>query len=451
MRTIGRRLQLWFAIAIGFGVVVSGTARAGDIADIVVDLVKPLGGRTLAPAFQCQFQGLCESDTVNIFVPGFDGSAALSGVQLDSLASVTSGVVNDRIVPLSSSVSGFTYDYNPDLDVYDRSTKTFGPLFSERAQTIGKRRFLVGMSESYLEFDQFDGDDLDGISLSELNGILPQQESSPEFDGITLGSELALLGSNERLDVDLDLSIKEWVSTAYFTYGLTERIDVGIVVPLMRLKAEASAKTRPLDGEAAVPNCSDVTDFLVTTQCIGTPSGTGSSAVVASNSDSETYFGVGDLVVRGKWNYYVGVVNAALTAEATIPTGDPDNLTGLHTMTYRPGMVVSKDFETPLGGAGIQAYAGYNFRPDIPDQQEFDWAVGGALQPFGRASISLDLIGSNETRGEEVFMLDGSVGLKLMLAQNVLVDFNWIAPLNHEGLRPSAGIFTFQIEGTFGD
>ena len=154
--------------------------------------------------------------------------------------------------------------------------------------------------------------------------------------------------------------------------------------------------------------------------------------------------------MRGKWNFFNGVANAALTAEATIPTGDPDNLTGLHTMTYRPGLVVSKDFETAIGGLGLQAYAGYNFRPDIPDEQEFDWAVGGALQPFGRASISLDLIGSNETRGDEVFMLDGSVGLKLMLAQNVLVDFNWIAPLNHEGLRHKSGIFTFQIEGTFG-
>ena len=440
-----RRLSL--VIALGLGLSVARTAHSVDLEDMVVNLVEPLGGRTLTTAFDCTFHGLCESEETGIFVEGFDGSDSLTGLQLDSLASVTSGVVNDRIVPLSSSVSGFTYDYNPDLDVYDRSTKTFGPLFSERAQTIGRRRFLVGMSGSYLEFNEFDGDDLDSISLSELGGDLQTSGSSSAFQGVTL---LSLLGTNQPLDVDLDMSIKEWVSTAYFTYGLTERIDVGIVVPLMRLTVDAKATTRAADGSEALPNCSDVEDILSTEPCIGTPTAS-SGTVVSSNSDKESYTGIGDLVVRGKWNFFNGVANAALTAEATIPTGDPDNLTGLHTMTYRPGLVVSKDFETAIGGLGLQAYAGYNFRPDIPDEQEFDWAVGGALQPFGRASISLDLIGSNETRGDEVFMLDGSVGLKLMLAQNVLVDFNWIAPLNHEGLRPKSGIFTFQIEGTFGD
>ncbi|MEX2208198.1 MAG: transporter [Myxococcota bacterium] len=443
MRTIGRRLQLWFAIAIGLGVVVSGTAWAGDVKDILVDVVRPVSGSTITSPFDCVFRGLCNLPSANFDSLLEADSGALAPLELDSLASVTSGVVNDRIVPLSSSVSGFTYDYNPDLDVYDRSTKTFGPLFSERAQTIGKKRFLVGLSQSYLEFDQYNGDNLDSITLSELGGQLPLGESGAEFDGVTLISQLNEREQGNLLDVDLDLNIKEWVSTGYFTYGLTERIDVGIVVPLMRIKAKASA--RALESDSELLRCDDPSlDLLGDTPCFGTN-------VVSSNSKTENHTGIGDLVVRGKWNYYVGVVNAAFTAEATIPTGDPDNLTGLHTMTYRPGMVVSKDFETPIGGLGLQAYAGYNFRPDIPDEQEFDWAVGGALQPFGRASISFDLIGSNETRGQENFLLDGSVGLKLMLAQNVLVDFNWIAPLNDDGLRPSAGIFTFQIEGTFGD
>jgi hypothetical protein len=447
MRTTKLSPPLWLAIAIaiGLGVTVAPAARSGDLKDIVVDVVRPVSGNTVTTVFDCVYGGLCSSPSPN-FDSLLDADAgALAPLELDSLASVTSGVVNDRIVPLSSSVSGFTYDYNPDLDVYDRSTKTFGPLFSERAQTIGKQRFLVGLSQSYLEFDQYNGDNLDSITLTELGGALPIGEVGEGFDGVTLISQLNLLTGGNVLDVDLDLSIKEWVSTGYFTYGLTERIDVGIVVPLMRIKAEASARTLESDSELSLCNSPDLDPIADALEpCFGTN-------VVTTNSETENHTGIGDLVVRGKWNYYVGVVNAALTAEATIPTGDPDNLTGLHTMTYRPGMVVSKDFETPLGGLGLQAYAGYNFRPDIPDEQEFDWAVGGALQPFGRASISFDLIGSNETRGQENFLLDGSVGLKLMLAQNVLMDFNWIAPLNDDGLRPSSGIFTFQIEGTFGD
>ncbi len=438
MRTIGSRRRI--ALAIVLALAVSPAARADDMKDMIVDLVRPVSASIISIG-DCVYGGLCD-----VTSPDFDSFSpdALASLNLDQLSSVTTGVVNDRIVPLSSSVSGFTYDYNPDLDVYDRSTKTFGPLFTERAQTIGKRRFLVGVSQSYLEFNQFDGDDLDSITLSQLGGLLPVEDSSEEFAGVTL---ISVAGTDANLlDVDLDLNIKEWVSTGYLTYGLTDRIDVGIVVPLMRIKMDASART--IESNETIPLCADAIDQVLSNPlgpCVGT------NNVVSYNSDSESHTGIGDLVVRGKWNFYNGIANAALTAEATIPTGDPDNLTGLHTMTYRPGVVLSQDFETPIGGVGLQAFAGYNFRPDIPDQQEFDWTVGGAIQPFGRASLSLDLIGSNETRGEETFMLDGSIGVKLMATQNVLVDFNWIVPLNDEGLRPSAGIFTFQIEGTFGD
>ena len=443
MRTTGLRRRL--SLAIVFGLAASPIAQAGNLKDIVIDVVRPVSGSSITTVFDCVYGGLCASPSPNFDSLLDTNPGALAPLQLDSLASVTSGVVNDRIVPLSSSVSGFTYDYNPDLDVYDRSTKTFGPLFSERAQTIGKKRFLVGLSQSYLEFDQFNGDNLNNITLSQLGGELPIGSASSDFDGVTLISQLNGLTGGNLLDVNLDLNIKEWVSTGYFTYGLTERIDVGLVVPLLHIKADASART--LESAGDLPLCNDpsldpIADAL--RPCFGTN-------LVTSNSESESYTGIGDVIVRGKWNYYVGVVNAAFTGEATIPTGDPDNLTGLHTMTYRPGMVVSKDFETAIGGLGLQAYAGYNVRPDEPDQQEFDWAVGGALQPVGRASISFDLLGSNETRGQKNFLLDGSVGLKLMLAQNLLVDLNWIAPLNDDGLRPSAGIYTLQIEGTFGD
>jgi len=449
MRTTRLRPQLSLAFALALAVAAAAPARAGDLNDLVVNLVKPLQVGTISTVFDCQFAGVCGGTADFITLTGSEDS--LVGLQLDSLASVTSGVVNDRIVPLSSSVSGFTYDYNPDLDVYDRSTKTFGPLFSERAQTIGKRRFLVGMSQSYLEFDQYNGDDLDSISLSQLEGNLTTSGGGDEqLSGLTLISKLNATGLTEPLDVDLDLNIKEWVSTAYFTYGLTERIDIGVVVPLLRIQMDASARTRGLSSDSALPACIDqplAPDLSnVDDLCVGTGSST-----LSYNSDSESYFGVGDMVVRGKWNFLTGVASGAFLAEATIPTGDPDNLTGLHTMTYRPGIVLSRDFETPLGGLGLQSYMGYNFRPDEPDQQEFDWAVGAAVQPFGRASISLDLIGSNETRGDENFQLDGSVGLKLMVMQNVLLDFNYIAPLNNEGLRPSAGIFTAQIEAVFGD
>src|SRR5262249_11539267 len=42
--------------------------------------------------------------------------------------------------PLASSGGGFTYRLDPELGVLVRTTDSFGPIFAERAETIGKGR-----------------------------------------------------------------------------------------------------------------------------------------------------------------------------------------------------------------------------------------------------------------------------------------------------------------------
>src|SRR5512145_3034312 len=41
------------------------------------------------------------------------------------------------IFPFSSSVSGFTFAFDPSLGTFLRTTETLGPLFAERAPTLG--------------------------------------------------------------------------------------------------------------------------------------------------------------------------------------------------------------------------------------------------------------------------------------------------------------------------
>ena len=43
-------------------------------------------------------------------------------------------------VPLPSLASGFTYEFDPSLGVFSRSTQSFGPIMAERAETIGANR-----------------------------------------------------------------------------------------------------------------------------------------------------------------------------------------------------------------------------------------------------------------------------------------------------------------------
>src|SRR2546422_5665887 len=47
-------------------------------------------------------------------------------------------------LPLPSPASGFTYSFDSSLGVFTRTTQSFGPILTERAETIGKKKFTVG-------------------------------------------------------------------------------------------------------------------------------------------------------------------------------------------------------------------------------------------------------------------------------------------------------------------
>src|SRR6266542_4494254 len=55
--------------------------------------------------------------------------------------------------PLASSAGGFTYRFDPELGVLTRTTDSFGPIYTERADTIGQGRFNFGVNYSSFTFD----------------------------------------------------------------------------------------------------------------------------------------------------------------------------------------------------------------------------------------------------------------------------------------------------------
>jgi hypothetical protein len=406
------------------------------------DLLGPYAVNAISNSFDCNFLNLCGDDAQ------VAGLSAIAGLDLNLFNDFTFSVVSDRIVPYSSSVTGFTYEYNEDLDVYERSTSTFGPLFNERAQTLGKGRFLVGMSHSFLEFDEFNGQGTDKLSLNEdFGGALTLNEATFQAGGTSIQQQLQDQDLVGGIDMLLDLEIKEQVSTMYFTYGLADRIDIGLVVPLIRVEMDARVRPTLLGDVDELPNC-DHPDLIAMPfppmACLSP------AFELGTRSDSQTESGIGDLLYRAKWQFLAGRTNAALLFTGTIPTGDPDKLTGLDDPIFIPGLVASRDFDTRLGGLGLQAYVGYEFRPDISDEEEVEWALGASLQPVGRASVNVDFLGSHETSGDDT-VLDLAIGTKIMLSQSALLDLNFVMPLNDDGLRATGGIFTAQLEFVFGE
>src|SRR5947207_6925150 len=63
-------------------------------------------------------------------------------------------------VPLPSPASGFTYHFDPSTGVFQRTTQSFGPLLSERAETLGARRVSFGFAAQRFTFDTVEGVDL---------------------------------------------------------------------------------------------------------------------------------------------------------------------------------------------------------------------------------------------------------------------------------------------------
>ena len=61
-------------------------------------------------------------------------------------------------VPLPSLASGFTYEFDPSLGVFNRTTQSFGPILAERAETIGANRISFGFAFQRLSFDTIEND-----------------------------------------------------------------------------------------------------------------------------------------------------------------------------------------------------------------------------------------------------------------------------------------------------
>src|SRR5262249_43743146 len=59
--------------------------------------------------------------------------------------------------PLPSPASGFTYQFDPSLGVFQRTTQSFGPILTERAETVGARRVSFGFAWQRFNFDTIEG------------------------------------------------------------------------------------------------------------------------------------------------------------------------------------------------------------------------------------------------------------------------------------------------------
>jgi hypothetical protein len=229
-------------------------------------------------------------------------------------------------IPLSSPTSGVILKKDAGTGAELPVSGTLGPIFTQRAETVGKGNLFLGFTRQTYNFGEFNGQDLNGLSVLYGGG---------DPSGITRGTEgttTAPATFNLGMDVRLSQNI------AFLTYGLTNRFDVSVGLPMVH----AAVASRAYNG---VVYSGTGTDFNNGNKCwcvntLSPGSFQLSAPEIGQASRSET--GFGDVLLRFK----AGVLekpraSLAIGTDVRLPTGDEENFLGTGTTSVRPFAAVS--------------------------------------------------------------------------------------------------------------
>ena len=182
--------------------------------------------------------------------------------------------------PLASSAGGFTYQYDPTLGTFTRASDSFGPIYTERADTNGKGKFNVGLNFSHFTFDK-----IDDLSLrdGDVQIVFRHQDLPPA------GCCLNPFFEGDVITTQTFLKIQTDITALTFSYGVTDQLDIGAAIPIVRVQIQAQTNA--------------TIDRLAT----GANPGTAEHPRVHERdgqrdvSESGSASGVGDIVLRAKY------------------------------------------------------------------------------------------------------------------------------------------------------
>jgi hypothetical protein len=219
--------------------------------------------------------------------------------------------------PVGYSSGGFTYTFDSATATERRTSPSFGPAFADRPLTIGKGRWNVGLTYQHASFDKLEGKNLDSADIRfyfEHNDCCPPGAAVPSPGSPTFEQDL--------IEASLRLGLTTDTVALGVNYGLTDRLDVGVVVPIVRVDMEATLNTRLVRlGSEGLPPIGGVE--------IHTFEGGGTQNPEPYLS-ARSATGLGDLQLRGKFNLLRTADGAglALAVDLRLPTGDDEDLLG---------------------------------------------------------------------------------------------------------------------------
>ena len=387
-----------------------------------------IGVCAIAATSQAQCPGYNPVKNTNLAcetVTGLRGTSA-DPIGLAAVGTVLGVAMGTQLsqLPIASaaSVSGITIGASGLPTV---STDSLGTILTQRGKTIGKHKLLLSFT-----FQRFVFERVDGIKLKNF----------PIVVNFFPGQNNVYLQDTSRINFRIDQF------TTLGTFGLTDKIDVSVIVPFSRVNLDdATSATLHSIGYAGGVATS-VTSTLITPDPLYLP---GSAS------------GIGDVRVNLKANVLgsEGKTSMAVGGEVRFPTGDELNYLGTGAYGIKPYLVISRRGRvTPNVNIAYQWNGSsiLNFNDNLP--AAFLYSGGVDTRVDKRLTLTAEFLGQyvinaprvteqtvaipvlgtrpSATTFKASYASDNvAFGFKLNPFQNLILSASVLAKLDQNGLR----------------
>jgi hypothetical protein len=423
-------------------------------------VASPLAGQTLRDRLTDLFRfGGCTDAEALLCISnasGQDAQFAFSAA-LESENERLIGFIGDALgqsvanIPTPATSSGTVVEFTPGGRIETRLLSS-GPIYAERAPTLGRGKLLVGVLFSHMTYQQLRGVPIEDLVFNFRHVDIP---GTPGF-----GDPVQ---ENNLLQVRMQLALRTTAASFFVTYGFSSTFDVGVAVPLVYTSLSGASEAQILSfGENSVYS-------------FGGPAE--DPKVVDTSFEEASAIGIGDIGVRLKLNLGQGErYGYALQGDLRLPTGSEENFHGLGTTAARLLGVVSAEF----GRFTPHANVGYLYRGHADSLQNhtvvgifgFDHIVTDGVtlavdllsefqldksavrvppdieytEPFTRTVVASTIPDRRDNRIDATFGFKWSVPCRegwntfcargAELGKGVTLITSVVMPLNNGGLRP---------------
>jgi hypothetical protein len=374
----------------------------------------------------------------NHFVPA---AVSANGSLIEFLTTAIAS--NVASTPIGSTSGGATFHFEGGVPV--RTSNSAGPIFAERGQTLGRGRTVFGVGHTAARMSSLRGVNLHGIDLM----FTHQNVDFAGCDSIQGGIKCSQMGmpllENDVMQFRLSLDLDVRVTSVYATYGITDRIDFGVMVPIVstEMHGESHASIIPFGGTT-------VAHFF---------DGTASDPVLtATRAVSGNSVGVGDVAARTKVNVHQSDKSSiALLGEARFATGNADELLGSGDFAARGIAIVS----TRIGDFSAHGNGGYLYRGGHRTNSAILGTVGFDQLISQHVTLAADVVSEMQVGRSKLSLpgpvqydypfkrtvnptsiptmadniVNGSFGFKFTTNSGLTVLTNALIPINRGGLR----------------